>query len=818
MGPTSVKWYAWAVGILMLVIVLAPWWRNHVYLRSFFDYGVVMGGSGRIDDGQRPYVDFITPIQTGWYGLNRLAEKAGGGTFQAMTLSGAVCTLASFAVLWWMLARRWPAVLSALLAGALVAATAAQHTILFYNSWGVVLVAVAAWAGAVAPVLRKTDWPWHALAGAALFFGGINKINMQLMALGLACAWAVRAGLAGRAGAVRVGATLLYYVAWAVLPVLAEMAWTGASFATWWHNVIALPAANRSGMVGAAVSKDFFLKSLHDYYGPLLLPQGGLLGAGATGLTVAAILHKTWREAGWLEKILPVGCGAAAFLGGAVFLTTNMDIIYIGVAGWLALVIALWLGYELPARGAWFYGAVVGPVLLVGVCAWHSAWQGQRSQFGHSSAPRSAYVDGARAGADFAYLRGTRLPPEIVESLQAMGDWRRTLSAERRRKHFFGPGTEWAARFWPAPRTPGLPIYVHAGNSMGPTEAVALFSMVSSGEFQEITVSRVLDNWPEREAIYLEHRYDKHSVGEIYSVYSLGVNSGTSGAPVAFTRRFGGNADSRFLISDAQLLSRGIWHMFLGVTEGTSVMQLTAVSNRLQGEVVLRRAEGAPRVPVSAHFMIYAQANPTTRFERWSQQVELPADQDEILVPYAIDSSHFPTTFTVEIPPALKGIAAAGWRGPRIQHTGGDGPDKPAWFFRTGAPVTPMDEAMLARLLPDGWRPEAAFMRNGRVNESGIELSAAGEIWLRVKGLVTEFAGTAVMPPGGQPPFVRGMWYSGGRLEVFSEMPVRPDDRTADFHAWCAEPGGWLVIAVDPAMGVTPVTVRVHKVTHKNFP
>ena len=103
------------------------------------------------------------------------------------------------------------------------------------------------------------------------------------------------------------------------------------------------------------------------------------------------------------------------------------------------------------------------------------------------AAVEASYVDGAQAGPDFAYLRGTRLPPEIAGSLEAMGRWRGALSAERRRRHFFGPGTEWAARFWPVPRTPGLPIYVHAGNSMGPAEASALLALVSSGEFQEIT-------------------------------------------------------------------------------------------------------------------------------------------------------------------------------------------------------------------------------------------------------------------------------------------------------------------------------------------
>jgi hypothetical protein len=815
---TTVKWQSWTLVGLAMIFALAPWWRNHVYLRSFFDYGVVMGGAGRIDDGQLPYVDFITPTQTGWYLLNRLAEKIGDGTFQAMTLSGAACTVISLAALLWMLSRRWPLPAAVAVTLALVCATAAQHTLLWYNSWGVVLLAVVAWAGAIAPVLRRSDWVWHALAWVALFLGGINKINMQLMALALAWAWAVRAGLAGRAGWGRIGATVLFYMAGAIAPVLAELTWTGASFATWWHNVIALPAASRSAMVLSAFSKDFLFRPIHDYYGPLLLPQIGLVGVGVTVLTVGAILRKTWREAGWLEKILPLGCGAIAVLGGAVLLTTNMDIAYIGLAGWLALLVALWIGYELPVRGPWFYGALVLPVIIVGAVSWHSAWRGQRSQFGHSWAPRTDYVAGEQAGPDFAYLRGTRLPPEMVESLRLIAEWRRALAAERRNHIYYGPGTEWAAHIWPALRIPGLPLYMQAGSSFSSPEEARLYTAISSGTFKEITVSRVQDLWEERERALLEQRYEKHPLGAVFSVYSQAAGTGISGAPIWFTRVFGGNTDARFLVSDAQFLKMADWHLFLGVTEESGMMQLTIPTNRLQGDVVVRRLAGTPRLPLAADFVIYAQANATTRFERWSKRVELPADQDEVLVPYAIDSSHMPTTFTVVIPPALAGMVAAGWRGPQIQHTGQESPAEPAWFFRGETPLTILDEPALARLLPGAWRPERAIMRKGRVTDNGIELSSGGELWLSVHDLVTEFAGTATAVTGhdiSQLPMVRGMWYNGGRLEVYTDMLVRESDHTADFHAWCAEPGGWLVIAVDPAMAAPAVLVRVHKVTQQ---
>src|SRR6478736_141678 len=169
------------LGLVLLVLVLGvallPWWRNRGYLRSFYDYGVTMGGTGRLADGQKPYVDFIVPIQTGWFIFNRVAEKLAGGTFQAMTWSGAASIAIATFALGGLLLRRWPVGPAVIVTGAVVCATVCQHTIFWYNPWGVVLLALVAWGGAVAPVARREHAGWHALIATGLFLGGINKIN-----------------------------------------------------------------------------------------------------------------------------------------------------------------------------------------------------------------------------------------------------------------------------------------------------------------------------------------------------------------------------------------------------------------------------------------------------------------------------------------------------------------------------------------------------------------------------------------------------------------------------------------------------------------
>ncbi len=809
----------WPIGVwggIGALLALVPWWRNHGYVRSFFDYGVAMGGVGRINDGQRPYVDFISPIQAGWYFLNSRVEKMGDGTFQAMTLGGIGCTLISMAVLLWILSRRWPVIVAAAVVSALVSASVGQHTIIWYNAWGVVLLAVAAWAGAIAPVLRRSDLIWHALVGTALFMGGINKINMQLMALGLISGWAVRAGLTGRSGWGRVGATLFFYLTCAIVPILAEMAWTGASFAVWWHNVIALPIASRSGLVLEAFSLKYLFKPIHDYYGPLLLPQIGLIGVILTALTVVAILRQTWRASGWLEKIMPVGCGLVALLGGVVLLATNMDIAYIGLAGWLALLVALWIGYEIPAKGPWFYSIIVGPIICVGLIGWLAAWQGQRSQFGRSSAQRGDYLLGEQISAEFSYLRGTRLPPEIAVALRRMAEWRQSLDPQRCNQVFYGPGTEMAAHIWPAIRTPGLPIDIHAGQSMGDQEYALLHRLIRQGELPEITVSVVQDLWADDLKLLLAHRYDKRQFGEAFAAYSRTVEAGVSIAPIWFTRMFGGSTDSRLLASDASFQSRLDWQKFLGVSEGQGKMQLLVPTNRLAGEVIVRRVPGTTPMPLNADFSIYAQANERARFERWSARVVLPMGQDEILVPYAVDSNNMPTTFTVAIPPEFSGKMTAGWKGPRIVHSGSDASVEPVWFFREKGAVISLDTAALSSLLPNGWRPIRALIRNGRLSERTLELMPGGELWLQIKGIV-KIGGVAGVGANqvlsGMPLMVHGLWYKTGRLEVYTQTLIQDLGRSTHFHAWCAEPDGWIVIAVEPSTVASPVVIRITEAT-----
>lgn len=812
------RWIGCLLFVLLLATALLPWWRNRGYIRSFFDYGVVIGATGRISDGQKPYVDFVTPMQAGFYAWNALAERMGGGTFQAMTWSGAAGIALTMFGLSWALSRRWPFGISVVLAGALTCATASQHTLLWYNPWGVFLLVLVACQSAIAPVLRGKHWLWHLGTAAGLVLGGLNKINMQLMAIALVGGWAFRAAVKRESGWGRAGLTVAAaLVAGIVVPVWLEMLWTGASFPTWWHNVIAQMAGSRAGMLRTALHWEFFLKPCHDYYGTLVLPQIGLLGAVLTLATTGALVRQARRGTFRGEWFFAVLCGGVAFCGGEVLLATNMDIAYIAMGGWIGLLLALWLGFDLRPSGPWFWGGLFLPALLVGAIAWQSAWLGQRSQFGYSTAARSEYRSGDEAGADFGYLRDTRLPPETVYAIRASGEWHARLSESRRASLLYGPGSEWFAHIWPAPRTPELPLYILGGAQFAARETEATFAAIAQTTFSAILVAEYLDVWEPQLAELLRLRYRKRSMGGIFQAYETLEGNGFALRPTEFLPYFGGNTDPEKLVSNGGLFLLSDGRRVVGTDRGKVTMKLNASSNRVNGSVVVQRVSGQEtRIPLAADFSIFAEGPGGERFPRWKQRVELTPGQDSFTVDYAVDSSGLATRFDVEIAPALAGLVVAGWRGPSIQHTAVEGPETPRWINEKDLPVVRLEPAQIARILPQDrtWTPTVGFLRGGRLVDDHLEISPGGELWLAVDGVVKDFSGSAALSgAGGSIEDVRlwSMWVRDARIEAFAGERVNQLTGTTTFRCWGAQPNGWVVLATDFVPGAPALRLQIER-------
>lgn len=292
-----------------------------------------------------------------------------------------------------------------------------------------------------------------------------------------------------------------------------------------------------------------------------------------------------------------------------------------------------------------------------------------------------------------------------------------------------------------------------------------------------------------------------------------------SGAAVRFIWEFGGNVDLRILSTTGQILEVEAGPPVIGITHGRAEFRIGVPLNRLRGEVVLQRAPGIPtELPFEVEFALYAQphANAEPRFERWRERVRLEAGQSLAIGRYEIDGSGLPQLLTIEIPESLGGRVIAGWRMPTITDIGRDS-KAPAWLNWGARGKVPLDEAMLAGLLPAGWRPSHAWMSKGRLTKEGIELSPGGEIWLKADRLITRFSGHGVTRGGANTERVnelQGAWYKAGRLALYG--PPSPIDRQsgeASFQAWGAEPGGWLAIVADPDSSKAPMIVKVTEVS-----
>jgi hypothetical protein len=801
--------------VLGVIGALLPWWRNHGYLRDFYDYGLVIAALGRMGAGEVPYVDFTTPIQAGFFGLSRAVEMLGGGTFRALTWGGAGLTVLMAASLPLLLARRWPSWAAVLLGTAVTAATAAQHTIIWHNTVGVLALALVAWSAAVAPVFRRTDWAWHALLLVGLLLGGLNKVNYQLVAVVVALAWALREGLAGRAGAGRIAGTgLAVLLAGCVLPVAGELLATGASPELWWRNVVGLAAADRAEPLGLIFSRKFLFAPIHDYYGPMLLPQAGLAGLVLCAGALAGCWPRRPADRGgrWDRALLPLAVllsGAA----GAALLATNQEIAYVGLGAWLVLTVSVWLGFAGTAGRPAFLPGLVLPAAVIGGAAWISAWQGQRSQFGYSESPRSAYRLADEAGPALRYLHGMRLPPEQVQTLAELEKWLPGPGADGRRPIFYGLGTEWLGRIWPEVGAKGRPLWIHWGTSYGGAETHRLIhELGTAGGYQLVMSSLARDFWPPECRRILEQFYTRSLIGPVTvrwarkDGWQMQCKDGLD-----FVNRFGGNVAGPVLRLEALPLGFLRYEndrLMLGVTQDEGRMLLGAPSYRFGADAVLERLAHAGPGLLHARFKVIVHGA-TPEVVRWAQEVELPAGQRRVSVPFMVDALAQPLELRVTVDDLSRGQLAAGYRNLQITHAI-DAPEAPPELRVDQRPAVEADSAQRASLLGEtAWRPQQLWLQDGRAAAAGLELAAGGEVWLHTDGMLGELRGQLTCPdPAGVRPMVRVVWYKGGRLQIMQQGAI-PAGGAFDFHVWCAEPGGWFGILLDPGDGVAPALVRV---------
>ena len=796
---------------LAIAATLLPWWRNHAWLRDLYDYGLFINANARLAEGQTPFVGFSTPIQTLTLLLNYAAECGFGGTYVGMTYGAAGLILAAVLALGTILMQRWPAWLAWLTAGALVLGSASQHTIIFYNPLGVLTLALVTWSFALAPLLRRETAGWHLVAAAGLFLGGLNKLNFHAIACAIALGWVLRAGLKEKGSGSRMAGTVFFLVMLGVvLPIATEMFWTGAGPHRWYRHVIELPLLARGGRISLLGNVSLYLTTLHDYYGRIRIPQIGLIGV----LLPVPVLFLAWRrEARWAAIVGPLIVALAALataLASVALLLTNNEIAYVTFAAAIVLVVGLWLGFELDPKG-WIYATgLLVPIVILAVFGGESAWNGQRSQFGHSQTLRDSYANGATLGSEFGYIAGLNLPPELVGTVRAVASRRTELSPERRARLYYGPGLEWLERIWPVNHASDMALVSTAFD--GPKEKrVFQKEVIEGGFYKDVLVMEAWDHWlPEVEA-ELAHRYSKEKVGSGGYLYQRLPEGVMTGQPLTFVPGIGGNVDGTRLTSTMPRVSLADGTMFLGLKEGAGSVRVLAASHRASGTATLKRSGTLTTRPLAAHFAVFA-VNGTVRYPRWQADLSLPEGQAELLVPTGtIDASGLPLDFEVAIPMELSGQLVAGWNGPTLLDTV-DSDSRPPILQPGSYPLHAAPVDFQRAMLPEALSGRLLLLRNSWTKSDACFLPAGGEAWVKLEGLYSKITLTAALADGSPLPegdsALRVVFYKGGRLAFFHPVLAAGKAR-AKFSVWSPERDGWLGILVDTQPGTPSYTVRV---------
>lgn len=804
---------------MVALLCLLPWWRNHDRLYDFNDYALIMSGVGRLDAGERPYVDFSTPVQAGFLQLNRLAEHLGNGGYLGLTSGAAVLIVTSCAVLAFLLRKRWPLLPALASTAAVILCTAAQHTILWYNALGAVSLAVAAWSAAIAPALSRRSIGWHLLLGVALLIGGVTKVTFQVAALGAVFCFCFREAwlhrdTRGRAGALAALA-LLFGV---VLPVVVELCTTGASLRLWLYNVLQLAGHDRAAYLLSLADWRFYVTPRHDYYGSLALPQVGavIVACFAVFLVCGWAGRDKWDRVFLL--VMTPGFGLVAL----ALLATNHEIAYVGLGTGLGLAVALALGFGVRPRGRLAQIAVAIPMALIALIAGLSAWQGQRSLLGRPTIARSDYVRFGDHHPRFHYISGVLIPPDLATSLQALAADLPSAGPDGRYPVLFTAGLEWLDRVWSPVRIPGLPLWYAHGTSAGAREDRLLIQAITRPEIlRHVYASLPWDfRTPEIDHLLLSHSDPPILRGTFIRDYRLRTNRSTDDDTLNRMNAFGCNYDPDLLVlaPGTTTLRDKAGRPLLGVHQGSGWFEFHGQAGRMAARAVLRRTAAAPATAdVQTTFRIEAQSDGVWH-EVQSSTLQLSPGHAVVDWSYEFDSVNRPIRFLVAVDAAATAAIDAGWESPLIIH----GPENDRPPPRLFADAQDDDPAASAEghetMFPTNWRPERTLTRGATLVGGEFALKPGGQVWLKSKQEFASLEGTVHCnaSPGGETPVVRVLWCAGDRIQILDQFGLAPTAGARRFRAWSAGRGGWLGVVIDPNYATAPVAVRIDRASSAN--
>ncbi len=794
-----------AGAVALAVLLLLPWWRNHTMLRDFYDYGLVMAAVGRMEAGERPYVDFTTPIQTLHFLLAQAAERVWGARYLSLTYANAVAIVAAFGG-FALLLRRYAGRGGALAIGAaVVLASLGQHAIVWHNALGVTWLAVATWSAARIARAEERRFVLGLAMLGALWLGGMTKLTYQVAGLAFVLLFLIRAMARGEMS-VKAGAALMAAAVGAgvVAPVLTEMAYTGASFATWKGNVLEM-AASRRELLLLVANPEFYWRTPHDYYAGSnfrFVGAWGVLLVGTAGWVLwRRMKDETTRADGGFLVVGVLG----AVVCGAVLLATNFEIAQMSGAAWLVLATAVVLAFGREREGRW---VLVAGAVTLSVPAWWSAWTGARVLWGREALVRERFVSADELPSRYAYLRGARVESTMRDSLHGFDEY---MQQRNERGVYFALGTEWMVRVAPEARHRGLPLWLHDGTTYSDDNAWILNARLADGGGIETVVTyEAWNHWHFGAAEMLQRAwFGPQRVGPHLMVYEIRP---TMERPLAHPVEFAAETDSN--VYARRISASGIKvalqvrkdGAYLAQPSGSAVT-LDFPVEWLRGEMVTELTEPVTK-PVSVMFRVVERGGSGRVLAEW--RVELSNEASSRIGNFEIDGGGRAVVLEVE---TSGSSARAGWR--KLWTRGADlteaevaGPLDVE--LKTLAPRGNWLEALMAAETASQPMQTAVFgidaFADTRNREWELFAHVPGEVWLQVEKSVRRVSGEfglrehawahADSLPGA---IARVVWVKSGRLELLFEKELRPisreEDRTLQrFDVALPEDGGWIAL------------------------
>jgi hypothetical protein len=793
---------------IMTVCVVTVWLRNRDILRDLFDYSTVITAAGKVEAGFKPYTGVRSPMQSSVYLFNYATERIFGRSYLGLTFGGLVQALGGALLLRWMLRHSLGAVAATLVALAVVLAGPLQHEVFFYNPIGILCLGLVLFGLAAEPRLWPVPSLRLAVVFAALLVGGINKLNYQGATLVLAGLLSLAAWSTGRINRLAAAQNLLLLIlAGCILPLAFELAWTGATFAQWFDDVVLLPTA-RLQLVEQVTDWSIYRHPVYAFHHHILMKGAGGVGLGLLLATGIWLFWDAWaNRSRWPDWLVRVALILGGCLMGALLMITSHETVLLTSLAYPILAVALYLQYRRPGQPVdrW-----VGRVLLAATLCWsvaggYAAWHGSRLLYGPNPPPLSAYVRVHSRSRALAYLEGIRMLPAEIDAWERTAARLRSLEDEEGKLSgvLLGPTMEWLERAYPEAIVRREPIWYDAGTTLHEGDA-AYFKQLLGGGTHRLITHKDWQAWPESITQLLHLGYRLERVGSRDMLYhprgpalpSVAAEAGDVPNPTAYRNATNSNVlitATRF--SAGMAISAAPTGGAFGAKHDTNWSWPLGASD-LQGRAVARLDANATE-PATVTFRVMADDadNGAILLEL---PVRLSPQKREVELPLSLQPGGRPLWFETVITSGKPGTVFGGWREMRITHATEAGPSPVLPFRHRLKQAYP---AVTVEQPENVW-----FTRSGDLMQPGDWADVPAENWRRDDaraGLVRIRVELETNPDDPADPVVVTLaWYRAGRFEIMTEKMI--DLRvthSVTLQAKVTEPGGWVGLLARPAGG-----------------